>query len=899
MADKMSGIRMKSGVTMDAWGKYESPACFHRLEHHCADVAACFEGLLRDPVLRSRFERAAGDAGFCAVTEARLAVLAFLHDFGKLNTGFQFKVREIEALPSGWRPKRAGHISEALLCFDQDDVCEALGLLDMDRDWGQGFVSLLLAALAHHGRPAKRPSRTGSGPPELWKPFAGYDPLATAKLLRERSHAWFPRAFEKGPPLPDSPALAHLFAGVVALADQVGSNRELFEFESSHDPDYIHRARRLAEEALRRTGFRRADRPARAKPSDFRSLFGHEEPRPLQRAVEEAPLDHPLLILESETGSGKTEAAIMRFAALWRTGRVDGLYFALPTRAAAKQIHARVHNALTQLFPPDEGTATETVLAVPGYLMAGAVRGWPEEDFKVYWQDEKEDDPNREEIRQGRWAAEASRKFLAATAAVGTVDQALLAGLQVKWAHFRGAALARSLLVVDEAHASDAYMTELLDTVLRGHLALGGHALLMSATLGAVARTAFTSTERRLEPPEPAATEETPYPAVTVADGGGKSQTWKIDEIGRSKAVSMRIEPIIADPDRIAEVALAEARKGAKVLVVRNTVASAQAVFDSLLKQGGDALALQAGDGPALHHSRFAAEDRRLLDEAVEQALGKKDRRPGGRIVVGTQTLEQSLDIDADFLISDLCPVDVLLQRIGRLHRHVGTKRSEGFTAPRCVVLAPEHGPEGLEEGLGGSLMAHGLGTSHRGGGVYRNLLGIEQTRRLIVEHPTWTIPDMNRMLVERATHPDALWELAGKLGGQWLAEEQWTHGLAAAERQQAQHHALDRSVSFEETQFADLDEEVRTRLGEDGPRIVLAEPVPGPFGPLVQTFNLPRHLFGAAGALPSKEEIGASYAEATPEGLILHVGNNAFLYDRQGVKKSRPDPGGTGHGHG
>ena len=148
-------------------------------------------------------------------------------------------------------------------------------------------------------------------------------------------------------PLPDSPALAHLFAGVVALADQVGSNQEFFEFEPATDPNYVHRARKQAEKALRRTGFRRADRPGRAKPSDFRSLFEHEEPRPLQKAVEEAPLDRPLLILESETGSGKTEAAIIRFAALWRAGLVDGLYFALPTRSAAKQIHARVHAALT------------------------------------------------------------------------------------------------------------------------------------------------------------------------------------------------------------------------------------------------------------------------------------------------------------------------------------------------------------------------------------------------------------------------------------------------------------------------------------------------------------------------------------------------------------------------
>ena len=867
---------------MDAWGKYESPDCFHRLEHHCADVAACFEGLLRDPVLRCRFEGAADDAGFCAVTEARLAVIAFLHDFGKLNTGFQFKVRENEALPSGRRPRKAGHIGEALLCCEQDDICEALGLFDMYRDWGgEGFESLLRAALAHHGRPAKRSPPTGSGPPELWRPFAGYDPLATARLLGDRTRAWFPEAFEAGPPLPDSPALAHLFAGVVALADQVGSNRELFEFEPSSDPNYIRRARQRAEKALRRTGFRRADRPDRAKPSDFRSLFKHDEPRPLQRAVEEAPLDRPLMILESETGSGKTEAAIMRFAALWRAGLVDGLYFALPTRAAAKQIHDRVHEALTGFFPSDE-TATETVLAVPGYRVAGTGRGRQEENFRVYWEDEPD-----EEVRQGRWATESARKFLAATAAVGTVDQALLAGLQVKWAHFRGATLARSLLVVDEAHASDAYMTELLDTVLRGHLALGGHALLMSATLGAVARAAFTSAERRLEPPELAVAEETPYPAITVADGDGGSQTWKIDEVGRSKAVSIRIEPLMADPERIAEAVLAEARKGAKVLVVRNTVASAQAVFDSLREQGGDTLALQAGGGPALHHGRFAAEDRRLLDKAVERSLGKEGRKPGGCAVIGTQTLEQSLDIDADLLMSDLCPVDVLLQRIGRLHRHAETDRPEGFAVPRCVVLAPENGPEGLEEGLGGGLMRHGLGMSERGGGVYRDLLGIEQTRRLILEHPTWTIPDMNRMLVERATHPRALWGLAEELGGRWLAEEQRTYGLAAAERGQAQLHALDRRASFDENlMFPDLDEKVRTRLGEDGPRIVLAEPVAGPFGCPVRTFNLPQHLFGAAGALPSKEEIEAARVEAMPEGIILHVGNHAFLYDRQGVRR-------------
>ena len=325
-----------------AWGKFEPPGQFHRLEHHCADVAACFEALLRDPVLRDRFEQAAGNAGVCPITEARLTVIAFLHDFGKLNTGFQFKVWNDNTSPREKHPRKAGHIGEALWCCEQERLCDAFGLLDMAQSWGEGFVPLLLAALAHHGRPAKRPSGTAQ---ELWKPFGGYDPLMTAKLLGERCRAWFPKAFSTaGPPLPESRALAHLFAGVMALADQIGSDCEFFRFEPATDPDYIDCARERAEEAIRQKGFRRADRPTHAKPADFTSLFGFEEPRPLQRAVQEAPLDKPLLILESETGSGKTEAAILRFVDLWRAGLVDGLYFALPTRFA-DPVSTRVANA--------------------------------------------------------------------------------------------------------------------------------------------------------------------------------------------------------------------------------------------------------------------------------------------------------------------------------------------------------------------------------------------------------------------------------------------------------------------------------------------------------------------------------------------------------------------------
>ena len=856
---------------MDAWGKFQAPDKTHRLENHCADVAACFEALLLDPVLKARFEHASGSFGFSETTAARLTVFAFLHDLGKLNTGFQFKVRDRNEFPGA--PQKCGHIGVALLA--PNEICEALGLFEIYRAWGNAVDPLLHAALGHHGRPARRQTVSGRGPQDIWKPFAGYDPAATAALLRSRIRSWFPKAFAEGPLLPETPELPHLFAGVVVLADQIGSDQEFFEFEPRADAQYIDRARRIADDVVARKGFRRRGRLANAATADVKTLFDYDEPRPAQNAVAEAPLDCPLLILESETGSGKTEAAILRFALLCRAGTVDGLYFAVPTRAAAKQLHDRVRRALNRLIP--ENRHVETVLAVPGYLVVGdAPPGQRVGQFEVLWEDKPD-----EATRLARWSAESARKFLSATAAVGTIDQALLSGLKVKWAHFRAAALARSLLVVDEVHASDAYMTEILRTVLHGHLDFGGHALLMSATVGAAARTRLATRRTRTALMSPAEAEDVPYPALTLVDGSGVLATREIFGTQSKKRVSMNLEPILGEPMEIAVRALDAARKGAKVLVIRNTVASAQEVFNAVLDRGGEPIVLKIGRIPALHHSRFAAEDRALLDDAVARLLGKKDRPEGGVVVVGTQTLEQSLDIDADLLISDICPIDVLLQRIGRLHRHARTDRPERFRSTSCVVVAPE---AGLESGLDGGLLRHGLGISYRGGGVYRNLLCIEATRRLIADQPVWTIPDMNRILVERATHPELLHELAQVLGGRWVSHEMKTFGLPAAEEGVARGHAFTRKEEFnEQFIFSDIDEDVRTRLGDDGPRIQLAEPGPGPFGTPVQTFNLPAHMF--RNGMPTKDDVQNARAEFREGGLTLYIGNTSVEYDRTGLR--------------
>ena len=858
-------------LRLAAWGKYESPECFHRLEYHCADVAACFYELVQDTLAMRRLETAARRA----LTEtdiARLSSIAFLHDFGKLNVGFQFKVRTPEAV-NGWTPPKLSHIEEAFFAIEQPEICIGLGL-DEIASWGEGADPLLLASLSHHGRPVQEPK--GNRDPRIWRSFAGYDPVQAAKTLGECIRTWFPHAFLSGQPLPDTPAFVHFFAGLVALADQLGSDKEHFPFQPDYCPDYFQVASKKAAVAIERRGFRRTDRSGADSGVSYTDLFSYPTLRPLQQAVADASVDHPLLILESETGSGKTEAAIIRFAALWRAGLVDGLYFALPTRAAAKQLHRRVNEALQRMFPGNEWS--KAVLAVPGYIRVGDEDGVEKGRFDVFW-----DEPDKDK-RLARWAAEAPRRFLGATAAVGTVDQALMSALQVKWAHMRGACLSRSLIVVDEVHASDAYMTELLRTLLRDHLHLGGHALLMSATLGSSARTAFTATTNRFDCPSVADAEAIPYPALTIA-GKGASATVAIDQTGSSKTVAVQLEPWLADSAQIARLALVEAAQGARVLVIRNTVKTARDAFSALVKCGGADMSLIVNGVATLHHSRFAAEDRERLDTEVENTFGKGGTKEA-RVVIGTQTLEQSLDIDVDLLITDICPIDVLLQRIGRLHRHRDAWRPPSCTNPRCIVLAPEGG---LEQGLYGGLLAHGLGVSDKGG-VYRNLLGVEQTRRLILEIGDWVIPEMNRTLVERGTNPNELQQLAEHLGGDWPAHWQRTAGVDAAESQQAKVHALKRTDGFGEDPFPDADEHTVTRLGEMGPRVVLANPVLGPLGAEVRTFNLPAHLWNGKVKALSREQIENAKAHHLAGTLTLVVGDLSFSYGATGLEAAPRD---------
>jgi CRISPR-associated endonuclease/helicase Cas3 len=728
------------------WGKFDGQSGkIHPLESHMLDVAACFAAVLNDDVVRKVLERLA-NRPLSKIDVSRLAVLAFLHDIGKANAGFQGKRWAAADRPHGW-PAPAGHTSEALCIFSDERFQHLLTGLPIEEmaTWGPACWGLWRASISHHGRPVQALGSNVAA--AIWQPvtYAGqvvYDPQVAIREIGQCVRQWFPVAFQDGPPIPDAPEFAHLFAGMVQFADWLGSDaREGFFPYAKPNEDRHQWVWQRASEALQTIGFDTTEkRRVLSTLPAFSAVFGVVNPRPMQSRMADASLGQ-LVILESETGSGKTEAALWRFAHLFQTGQVDGLYFALPTRVAATQLYDRACQFASNLWQDTGQEPPLVVRALAGYESAdgqGIDKKLP--DFKVLWADNPDD-----QKAHTRWAAESSKRFLAAPLAVGTIDQALLGALQVRHAHMRHSLLTRNLLVVDEVHASDAYMATLLGHLLKAHLKAGGHALLLSATLGSSARHRYQRlTSPKATMPTLAEAVALPYPALT--DG---PQIHALPDSGRNKQVHWQVKDFIDSPDAIAALAVDAAKQGAKVLVIRNTVPSAVATFKAI-----EALAEHSGLKDALfnlkgvatvHHSRYSREDRPELDKAVERQIGKhRDKPVQACIVVGSQTLEQSLDIDADFLITDLCPMDVLLQRVGRLHRHERAphERPENYRKAQVIVLVPAG--HSLDACLKKS--RHGLGRFHNGGGIYMDLRILESTRRLIsggVSHviPIWMPP--------------------------------------------------------------------------------------------------------------------------------------------------------------
>ena len=850
---------------------------WHPLVAHLIDVTACFLRLCHCRGIRRALEKAAGRA----LTDrdvARLAVLVFLHDLGKSNCGFQAKRFLRGEAPRQW-PAPCGHGPEAIdLLTNPDPVARQTLLAQLPlaqmMDWGEALAPLLFASFSHHGWPlADRPQPNVA----VWRPVKDasdhviYDPEPILAEIARSLASFLPDAFAQGgPDLPDAPRFVHVFAGLVQFADWLGSDTRFFPFAEPGE-DRTRTAHRCADGAVLALGLDAEANTLRARTTaaGLAAIIGEgNTPYPIQTALAEPALAR-LVILESETGSGKTEAALWRYVQLFRAGEVDSLYFALPTRVAATQLCKRVEQSAKRLWPSDTPVV---VRALPGYVSAEGQEPQSLPHFCVLWPD----DPSDAQAHR-RWAAEAPKRFLAASIAVGTIDQALLAGLQVRHAHMRHALLTRALLVVDEVHASDAYTQTLLEGLLDGHLACGGHALLLSATLGARARASYLGIGSSAPLPIPSFDDAcaAPYPAVSDVH-----RHRPVAASGRTKQVAWEAIDRIDDAAVVARLALDAAAADGKVLVIRNLVRTAIETQEALEAECGESAWLFDLNGtPTLHHSRFSRQDRPALDDRVETLFGKQSPA-GPRVVVGTQTLEQSLDIDADLLITDLCPMDVLLQRIGRLHRHDRPDRPSAHRTARVIVLIPNDGD--LAPML--SRMQHGLGPIRDGDGIYPDLRIIARTLEQIRTRPQIAIPADNRSLVEAATHPERLGTF-DELGDAWRAHARSMIGNASAKSAHGHLQRLHFDQSFLDQQF-DPNVESSTRLGLRD-RLVLFESAPvGPFGAPLRELAIPPWLTDKYLEPDETPEVMCADAQS----VQFRLGARCYRYDRFGLQVIEPD---------
>lgn len=832
------------------WGKLqprEQPTEWHPLIDHCVDVASVARRVAEVRGWRDRLA-ACGLPVATAEDLDVLAVLVGLHDLGKLSPAFQ-------VARTGRRP--VSHVDAGLQALQGKN---ASLLTVLERYLPEAVWGWLVATISHHGRPREASVVNG------WPTSEHLDvPAESDRLVRTLLRA-FPGATERLPVFPSAPldrhdkerfAASHALCGLTVLADWVGSNTAWFPYRPRPEQDRVAFASKQAALAVEELGL--SSRGHRQREPSFRDLFPQHSPRGLQETIADLPLPEPgsVTIFEAATGSGKTEAALHWFARLRHAGLVDGLYFALPMRTAAVQLQERVSAAIRTLDGPG---APPTVLAVPGYYQVDDWRGRGIDRYEVRWEGD---------LAAGRtWASEAPMRYLAAPVAVGTIDQLLLSALKTKWAHFRGVCSLRQLLVVDEVHASDVYMSELLWQVIDRQRRAGGQVLLLSATLGSRLRIRLQSPDpRSVRPPPLSDMAELAYPCVWTGRG----------ELVPSRSTSRpkEVQVIGSRTDEPTEAMCAEAvravRCGARVLLIRNTVKDAVATLERLIELVEPGELLTVGDQAVPHHSRFAPSDRRLLDQALLAQLGREPllehRHPV--VAVTTQTAEQSLDLDADVLITDLCPMDVLLQRIGRVHRHAA-QRPVGFEIARALVFSPSSEMHLHDRG-------EGLGT------VYEDLPVLEATRRLVEEvsavSGTWTLPRDNRELVERATHPETIAALVDEV------PEMEQHvldifGKRSADRGAAAHASHDwfkHRFRFDASWY----EPHKTRLGLEAVHLEVVPPIPSPLQPgtLIHALDVPQHL------LRDAEIGGADVLRTTPEALVIEGTSVSLAYYWMGLR--------------
>ena len=459
-----------------------------------------------------------------------------------------------------------------------------------------------------------------------------------------------------------------LLTAIVVVADWLASNQDYVPYHDQLSP--VDRAAVAYDTASLPAPWR----PLLPRPdgdSLLRARFpelGSASARPIQKSLLSAALecvDAPLLIVEAPMGGGKTEAALLAAEALSARFGQGGVYFGLPTMATANPMFDRILGWLgTTLGRQQASVSLAHGKAGLNDTYTGLLpRAW---QGQVYDEDSERGRPVVNDWLRGRHRAGL------ADFVVGTIDQGLFVALKAKYVALRHLGLAGKVVIIDEVHAADVYMREYLKRTLSWLGAYQAPVVLMSATLPPAQRDeyigAYAAGHGDLTPYRTSQSDM--YPRLTCYSGGLHEPSVSSDAPRLDVQLVRMLDGLVPLLDLIRS----HLAGGGVAGVICNTVSRAQQAYRVLHAEfGADVVLL---------HSRFIAPDRARRERALIDQLGRGGCRPERLVVVGTQVLEQSIDVDFDVLVTDLAPADLLLQRIGRLHRHDRPGRPSSVSRP-------------------------------------------------------------------------------------------------------------------------------------------------------------------------------------------------------------------------
>ncbi|WP_406716466.1 CRISPR-associated helicase Cas3' [Trueperella pyogenes] len=660
------------------WAKSGNEDAYLRLTQHLLDTA-CVAEWLWDNWVSDSLKRTLTAMWKLAEQEVRQLYIFFagVHDVGKASVSFQ---RLVERRPASYYLLRP--IEEAGLSLDwprgegpDTKLPHGLASAIFLRNWllGNGVkkrvaFSLISVVDAHHGF---------SSDPVLFKnrleALEGrecrFDDVAMEMLESMASLTGVGEALSKLKKKPVVGAL-QLMTGLLIMADWIASNENAFPYDV------------IAPQPERVTdGMALINLPSPWTPVDppvnvqelFNRTFGwegSEQARPIQSAAVEtaqSAVGPMLMIIEAPTGEGKTEAGLAAAHVLGQKSGAQGVYVAAPTMATANGLFERVI---------DWARYSSRGGSVASMYLAHSKNRLSEQFQRLRFAARKEDatsltrgsdsEENMGGLVAHQWLS-GSRKGLLSDFVVGTVDQVLMMALKVRFSMLRHVALAGKVILIDEVHAYDAYMSQYLYRVLQWCARYGMSVILMSATLPPAQRkklaAAYGSALMRESQAAAEALDVSSYPLVSVVDGNGARPISVPPRPDDAQIAVHRID----DELGVLRKTLGELLDGGGIaLVICNTIRRAQEAYREL-----------SADYPGeveLHHAAFIASDRSAKEDALRERLGSRARRGAGRpwrqIIVATQVAEQSLDIDADVLVTDIAPIDLIIQRAGRIHRH-------------------------------------------------------------------------------------------------------------------------------------------------------------------------------------------------------------------------------------